>query len=223
MNKRAYLFLWVAVSIVILIFTVIHPRLNNILLLLLCIIRCITLFFSKKEIERKGMLKKNLGFVIGLAILWYLGQYLNMFYPYHTTYEYRKDIANAKAGSTGEYYREFPDEIPEGAKDIEWICCPSFMQGSGYNILFFRANSSYIKELYEKYSDSTTEYTYSNYGWENKETGKAAVFPKIHDMTEEERVDVTVFVTYDNEDANHPHSSGLYINQAEGYACFFAQ
>lgn len=221
--KKTNLFLWVILSIAILILTVIHPRLNNILLLLLCTIKCVTLFFLEKEIESKVVLKKNFELIIAFAFLWYMGKYLNILYPYHATYEYQNDIANYKAGSTGEYYKEFPDEIPDGAKDIKWICCPSFMQGSGYNVLFFRANSNYLKELYEKYSDSMTKYTYSNFGWENRETRKTVTFPKINDMTEEEKLDVTVFVTYDNGDVNHVHNSGLYINQTEGYVCFFVQ
>lgn len=48
-------------------------------------------------------------------------------------------------------------------------------------------------------------------------------FPKINDMTEEEKLNTIVFVTYDNGDANYPHSSGLYINQTEGYVCFYVQ
>lgn len=223
MRKKTNLFLWVILSVAILVLTIIHPRLNNILLLLLCIIKSVTLFFSKKETESKVILKKNFELIIVFAILWYMGKYLNILYPYHATYEYRNDIANYKIGSTGEYYKEFPNEIPDEAKDIKWICCPSFMQGSGYDALFFRANSSYLKELYQKYSDLAIKYTYSNYGWENKETGTTVTFPQINDMIEEEKLDVTVFVTYDNGDVNHPHNSGFYINQAEGYVCFFVQ
>lgn len=161
--------------------------------------------------------------VIVFAIIWYFGKYLNILYPYHASYEYQKDIANYKTGNAGEYYTEFPDEIPDGAIDIKWICRPSLMQGSGYDVLFFRADSNYLNKMYEKYAASMNLYTYSNYGWENKKTGKAVTFPNIIDMTEQEKANVTVIVVYDNGDINHPHSSGLYINQIEGYVCFYGQ
>lgn len=176
----------------------------------------------KKNRKRKWCLRKKLEFMIALAILWYMGKasgILNVLYPYHAAYEYRSDIANYKEGAAGEYYQEFPNE----AKDIKWICFPSLMQGSGYDALFFYADSDYVKGPYEKYSVSATKYCYSNYGWENGKTGKTVTFPKINDMTEEEKSDTTVFVTYDNENPNHPHSSGVYINQTEGYVCFFTQ
>lgn len=118
---------------------------------------------------------------------------------------------------------EFPDAIPDEAKGIKWICCPGFMQGSGYDVLFFRADSSYLKKIYEEYATLTNVYTYSNYGWENKKAGRTVTFPQIIDMTEQEKTNVTVIVTYDNGDINHPHSSGLYINQIEGYVCFYRQ
>lgn len=223
MKKKVYLFIWIILSITVLIFTIMHPRLNNMLLLLLCMMKCIMLFCSKKEKNIQGMLKKNIALIILFVIVWYISGYFNIFFPYHTAYEYRNDIANYKMGNTGEYYSEFPDKIPDEAKNIKWICISNFIQGSGYNALFFHANSSYLEKLYEKYSDSAIQYNYSNYGWENLETGKAVTFPKINDMTEEEKLNTIVFVTYDNGDANYPHSSGLYINQTEGYVCFYVQ
>lgn len=217
------LFLWIMISIAILVLTVIHPRPNNMLVMMFCIIQCLTLLFSKKEIESKVVWKKNIGLIIVFVIIWYMGKYLNILYPYHAPYEYRNDIMNYKTGNTREYYTEFPDEIPDEAKDIKWICCPSFMQGSGYDVLFFRSDNNYLKKLYEDYSALLNVYTYSNYGWENKKTGKTVTFPQIIDMTEQEKINVTVIVTYDNGDVNHPHSSGLYINQIEGYVCFYRQ
>lgn len=217
------LLLWIIISVAILILTVMHPRPNNLLVLLLCIIKCVTLLSSKKEIEGKVIWKKNIELILAFAMIWYIGKFLNILYPYHASYEYQKDIANYKSGSTGEYYTEFPDEIPDDAKGIKWICCPSFMQGSGYDVLFFHADSSFLEKMYDKYAEMTNVYTYSNYGWENKETGKAVTFPKIIDMTEQEKTNVTVIMTYDNGDINHPHSSGLYINQIEGYVCFYRQ
>ncbi|MCM1399388.1 MAG: hypothetical protein NC225_07915 [Clostridium sp.] len=223
MGKKWNLFFWVIVSIVVFVLSVLHPRLNNVLLLLFCIIKCITLFITKKEIEGKVIWKKNLELMIVLAFVWYMGSYLNILYPYHAVYEYKNDIARCKTGNTGVYYTEFPDLLPDGAEKVKWICCPSLMQGSGYNVLFFYTDKNYIEELYGKYADAATTYTYSNYGWENKKTGKSVTFPKTIEMTEEEKMDVTVFVTYDNGDINHPHSSGLYINQAECYVGFYTQ
>ena len=97
------------------------------------------------------------------------------------------------------------------------------MQGSGYDALFFYADDLYIEEVYDTHVMSSAIYTYENYEWRNNEVKKDIYFPRVNDISEQDRENVSVLVTVDNDDLNHPHISGLYVNKAAGYVCYFAQ
>ena len=143
-------------------------------------------------------------------------------FPYHAGYEYKKDIAALKADSFKEYYY-FPDEIPAAASDVKWKCMPGFLQGSGYNSLFFSADESYLQNICNAYSEEATIYRYTEYAWIDNDTGKSAEFPDESRIDEAERKNVEVFILYDNHDIDHLHNGGFYINQTKGYICFFVQ
>ena len=160
--------------------------------------------------------------MIAILILCFFTPYLNMIYPYHASYEYKKDIATLKADDMKEYYH-FPDEIPSIASGVEWVCFPSLMQGSGYHKLFFYADESYLQKIYDSYSEYATIYTYNQYGWTNPNTKETTTFPDENVIDKTERKNVEVFILFDNQDINHLHNSGFYINQTKGYICFFAQ
>ena len=89
--------------------------------------------------------------------------------------------------------------------------------------LFFFTDESYIQEIYNTFSEEAIIYTYNQYAWINNDTQKMATFPGDSAIDENERKDVEVFMLYDNNDINHLHNGGFYINQTEGYICFFAQ
>ena len=166
------------------------------------------------------MCKDMVGNIILILILCYLGQYLNIIFPNHASYEYKKDIEILKSDALQKYYY-FPDEIPTIASGVEWVCFPSLLQGSGYHKLFFYADESYLQNVYSMYVEEATIYTYNQYEWTNYEIGKSTTFPEENVIDETEKKNVEVFILYDNQDTTHFHNGGFYINQTEGYICFF--
>mgnify|MGYP007069902160 CR=1 FL=1 len=74
----------------------------------------------------------------------------DLWFPYHMSYEYKGDIAKRRL-STFYDYSFFPDEIPAGAKHVKWIMMPSFLQGSGTEVLIFDTDSEYIQKVVAQY------------------------------------------------------------------------
>lgn len=214
--------IWGIICLFMSVIAVLHPRIIYWILVIVCGISGIICYRSTRKKTVGKICKDVIGSIIAILILCYLGQYLNIIFPYHASYEYEKDIATLKTEASQEYYH-FPDKIPAVASDVKWRCVPSFLQGSGYHNLFFYADESYLQKIYNAYVEEATIYTYSQYAWVNNDTGKSAIFPDASGIDEAERKNVEVFILYDNQDINHLHNGGFYINQTEGYICFFAQ
>lgn len=221
-DKTENLIIWIIISAALLVFAIMHPRINNILVLVISIVKCIIVATANMETEEVRWDRTFL-LLICLVVVWFIAKSFNYVFPYHAPYEYKKDIQSLKA-ENAEYdnYTHFPDEIPDCASKVEWICVPGLMQGSHYEALFFYADEAYLSEVYDTYISRAEVYTYKEYAWEN-EKEQMITFPKSNDIMEEEKSNVTVLITYDNGDGNHPRSSGLYINPEQGYVCFFAQ
>ena len=200
-----------------------HPRIIYLIILFVCGILGLVCYKSKKEKTVGKMCKDLIGNLIVLWIFYaFFGQYFNIVYPYRASYEYKKDMASLKTDSLQEYYF-FPDRIPKGAAGVKWMCAPNLMQGIGYEKLFFYAEDSYIQEICNTYKEGATIYKYNEYAWTNNEMEKIIYFPGEHDIDIEQRENVEVFMFYDNQDVNHLHNCGFYINWIEGYIGFFAQ
>lgn len=221
--KKINIGIWMVLFVVFCVITVMSPRIHFGVILLLCFIQCISMILCKKEREKKILWKKTILGIVSIFVMCYLGQFLNIIYPYHATYEYKNDIQKLKVESP-QNYSHFPDVIPDSATGIKWMCLPNFMQGSGYEALFFYANETYIKEIYNRYAPIATVYTYSDEEctWINNEVKNTVSFPKINEISDEDKKNVIVMITADNGNLNHPHNSGLYINKVDGYVCFFA-
>lgn len=230
-TKKIECTIWSIISLFMLIVAVMHPRIIYCILVIVCGIIDIICYRSKKKKTVGKMCKDIVENIFVILILWYFGQFLNILFPYHAGYEYKNDIASLKAEDSESYYY-FPDKIPDLASDVEWVCLPNFLQGTGYHKLFFYADESYLQEVYDTYAEYaaiyTYEYIYDNRftSWANHDMESIMVldwFPGENAIEEQERKNVKVLILYDNQDANHPRNGGLYINQAEGYVCFFAQ
>ena len=48
-------------------------------------------------------------------------------------------------------------------------------------------------------------------------------FPGEDAIEEQDKKNVKVLILYESQDVNDPLNGGIYINQLEGYVCFFAQ
>lgn len=218
--KKINSVIWIVISIILLILTIMHPRINMGLVFFVCISQCLTFAFSKKKRSNGAFWGETFMGIAAMVIVLVMFQPLNIFYPYHAVYEYKNDIYNFKI-ERPQKYSHFPDNIPKTASNVKWLCMPGFMQGSSYEALFFYADEPYIEESYNKYAEVATIYTYDGYDWINKEGKNLIFFPKVNDISEEERRNVSVLVITDNHDVDNLQISGLYLNQEAGYVCYF--
>lgn len=78
--------------------------------------------------------------------------------------KYKSDMKDLKAEKFDRYYY-FPDEVPEGATEVEWTKQPSILQGSGFETLGFCTTRSYIDNIISLYGENARIYLkYDYYG-----------------------------------------------------------
>ena len=121
---------------------------------------------------------------------------------------YEKDIRKLKEERQEKYFF-FPDTIPEDAKDLKWIKQPGIMQGSGYEVLYFRTDNHYIREELEKYCKDV-------------EPIPASETQVINFFTETERETALFYGIYDNGDFNHSHYWGIFHDPGTNLIVYFA-
>ncbi|MCH5248718.1 MAG: hypothetical protein J1E98_02235 [Lachnospiraceae bacterium] len=136
--------------------------------------------------------------------------FINILFPARMSYEYKSDIAKFKENNFDAYYF-FPDEIPKDAENIEWIVLPSFMQGSGTEVLIFGAPGEYIQEVIAAYSQDA-----QICGIEEDMS-----FKIYYDETRLEKL--TIYKIYDNDDRNHVHMWGFFVDDGISRIGFFSQ
>ncbi len=222
--------IWSIISLIMLIVAIMHPRIIYWIVVIVCIIIAITCYKSHKKKTIGKICKDIVVSIIAILILCCWGQCLNVIFPRHALYEYKNDIASLKLEDSQKYYY-FPDKIPDSASNVEWVCLPSMLQGTGYHKLFFYADESYLHKVYDTYAEYATIYTYELYddqyaSWVNHDMENIMLldwFPGEDTIEEADKKNVKVFILYDNQDANHLRNGGLYINQLVGYVCFFEQ
>ena len=133
----------------------------------------------------------------------------DLLFPYHMPYEYKADIARLKK-SVAYDYSFFPDEIPAGATHVTWVMLPSFMQGSGTEVLFFDIDDEFIRQTIGQYGG----------GAEIVGVEDGMIFDSYYD---ESRLDkLTIYKLYDNENWNHLHMWGFFVDEEIhriGYFC----
>lgn len=221
-TKRITVTFWLLITVTFLLLTVLHPRITTGLMLLISIFHCVSLSVSRKKREKKVLWRITASGLAGILLVWFFGPFLSLCFSYHASYEYKNDIRKLKTESNEEY-RHFPDEIPDNATGIKWKCVPSLMQGNGYEELSFYADESYMESVYDGNATSAVIFTYSEEDgtWINSKTGQTAVFPGISEIPVQDSESILVLETYCNNDPNHPRRSGLYVNTADGYVCFY--
>lgn len=207
-KKRNHLIFWMIVTIALLIPTIMHPRLHNILVTLICFIKCILLAAAPKcddeEREQKintGLLRHTICLLICAAILWYIGSILlDGFFPYHAPYEYKADMRTFKSRSskTDYDYTHFPDEIPGSARKVQWVCVPSMMQGSHEELLFFYADADYLSAVYNTYAPQAELYVYDEDAlWWKEYTGGEEEYDEYDEYADDTRKDCPDFPIFE--------------------------
>lgn len=238
-----------AFEIVLLIYAIMHPRPQNIMLVL---INGLLIFLNgrwmdkakyvspsdyDKEVKawekRRKEAKKNREifeeprpekpkkmaqrllpmFIVTLFagyFAYFLASMLTIAFPAHMPYEYKWDIAKLKEVDT-EAYTFFPDQIPDDAKNVKWYVMPSFMQGSGTEVLIFDASDSYIQGVTNTYG-SDAEIC----GIEDD-----MLFKRFYDEARWDKL--TVYKIYDNDDWNHVHMWGFFVDDEIGRIGYFSE
>lgn len=128
----------------------------------------------------------------------------------HRIYEYRSDIAQLKENGSRDY-SYFPDRIPKGAEDVHWRMKPAFLQGSGYELLYFKATPEIIAQFEAKISQLDFI----------EPTEDAQSFGSKYDT--ERAAQLTYYILSDNGDWNHHHMSGMFYDEERGYIGFFCE
>ena len=199
-------------------YTVLHPRPHNVLMTIMSGIWtfCASRWMDTERYEGKArhapgiataILSMLISFVIvrnGLSII------PDLLFPYHMPYEYKGDIAKRRL-STFYDYSFFPDEIPTGAKHVKWIMMPSFLQGSGTEVLIFDTDSEYIQKVVAQYRGDAQVM-----GFE-----EGMMFGSYYDESRLDRL--TVYKLYDNDDWNHLHMWGFFVDEEIGRIGYFCQ
>lgn len=221
-GKMPALLLWGGIIIIAFVVLILHPRINYGLIFMTSLGILIFLLFSKKEMNRDKLWKIAInGFVVILLLL-SIGSICAVFFPFRASYEYKNDIQELKAENPPGY-AHFPNRIPEGATNVEWICGPGFMQGSSYERLAFSADEPYISSVVKKYKAHYPSYQYSeeDLGWINKADNDLTAFPQLSDILDTDKRNTCVILTTENTDLENSRICGMCYNLNMKYICFF--
>lgn len=164
-------------------------------------------FYEPKPVIPKKMGTKFLitficALVLGVQI-YGASSIFSIMFPLRMPYEYKGDIADFKSRHSESFYF-FPDELPESATHVMWYVMPSYMQGNGMTVLIFDASAEYIQDVI---------YTY---GKDDQicEIEDDMSFLTVYDK--ERRNDLTIYKFYDNDDWNHVHMWGFFVDEEIG-------
>ena len=219
--KKINVVLWIIITLFLFVVTCLHPRLHNIVLLMIAAVKCVMCIVHKESSEMRNMFRKTVFLLIAMIVIGYMTKIFDGVISYHAPYEYKADIHSLRTQYGAEKYAHFPDELPDSAFRVEWTCVPSMMQGAHCEDLFFYASQEYVSELYQYYAGQYPVYRYDEeLGWSQID-GPDVIFPNAHNISHEEMYDIKAFVLYDTESHDH-YQSGLYLNEEKGYVCFYA-
>ena len=144
---------------------------------------------------------------------------------WHAPYEYRADIRELKADGTDVRYTHFPDELPQAAENVHWICRPGMLQGSPAKMLYFNASAEYVQGIMGYYKDIAIVYTYQNSGgWDAGEyvtkDGTSFWYEYLmRPFTEEQCERFIIYVTYLSEE--NESCGGVFVDPVDNLVYYF--
>lgn len=199
-----------ALTVAFLMNAVLHPRPHNIFVTLVSGIWTALVFRWMKHPAAPGIVPVVLAVCISLVAAHGIMAIPDLVFPYHAPYEYKADIARRRL-STFYDYSFFPDELPKEAKNVTWVMLPSFLQGSGTEVLFFDIDAGYIDRTIAQYGGSA-----QIVGVEDD-----MMFDNYYDKSRLDKL--TVYKLYDNDDMNHLHMWGFFVDEEIGRIGYFCQ
>ena len=114
---------------------------------------------------------------------------------------YPNNIKSLKNSNPDGYYF-FPDDIPSVATDVNWVKLPSLMQGEGYELLTFYADSAYIDAEIDKYCKGLIPQSYYN-------MPISPLYDKLDDETKER---IIWYEIYNNDYPHKEHCWGIFVD-----------
>ena len=218
---------WLIVCLIFVFIAILHPRIVYLFLVIICAIDsmvCLKTKSAKPSRTISSWCLKMVGNILAILLVCYWGQFLNSFFPYRAPYEYKNDIASLMLEREERFYF-FPKQIPESASHVEWVWSPGMMQGTEYQTLFFEVEDHYLQEMIDTYGEEATIYKWDGqYDWVNDDLERDILLGECKNrIAPGDRKNVTVYVLYDNLETENVRNGGFYINESNGYICFWAQ
>ncbi len=212
-DKRAILIFEVLcfiITIVLLIWSVIHPRPNGIFALICLIGLDVYLVFYGTKRENKYI--SIVLMAIGFLYIW--TAVFDTLFPGRMVWEYEKDIAEEKQDV---YLSYFPDEIPKDAKHVKWNVIQGYMNTNSSEWLYMECSKEYVKNYIDQYGTNAKIYTYdaSSDSW-----GEDVYFCGEEYMDTANKKDYTIYILQDVEKYERS-VYGFYVNEKTGEICLF--
>lgn len=167
------------------------------------------------ERDPKKADKSVRGYMLGLVpLLWIVLVFLSpleLAFPSHMPWEYAWEVKDMKEDAPQRYYY-FPDEIPEGAKNIVWKQYPGYLQGKAFKYLMFTADEAYIQSELEKYKEDVVLVKAQD----------VSVYPLHQEVTPERRDKVEIYMLYQaSNPEEYPSAMGYMVDREQGMICYF--
>lgn len=220
-HKATYIFaiLLLAASAAAFVFWAVRPRpahLGMAVVLAFCGWRVYRL--SSLEVYGRNPKKADKsvrGYMLGLVpLLWMVLVFLSpleLAFPSHMPWEYAWEVKDMKEYAPGRYYY-FPDEIPEGAKNIVWKQYPGYLQGKAFKYLMFTVDEAYIQSEHEKYKEDVVLLKAQD----------VSVYPLHREVTPERRDKVEIYMLYQaSNPEEYPSAMGYMVDREQGMICYF--
>ncbi len=214
---NVYVCIFGAAAILLGIFSILHPRFQNIMTTLFMVLMAVMCIYWKNKGKQQAKVPSGgrilVAALLGTCMVYYVCAFFAPLFPRHMIYEYKSDIRKFKEEYRNVYFF-FPDAIPEEATDVTWVVCPSMMQGSGYEFLGFRASEEYINSIVNQYAGEAHVRKRSEESYDKK------AFDRYLDEFSDAAVD---YELYNNNDWNHERMWGILVSKENGYIGFYCQ
>ena len=221
-------------SVALMTYSILHPRIYNIAMFIVLVGFVIRVWkqmnpqiytypFNRKQDDTGVNTKKRADSIISyivvipfcLCVVMCISFPVSLMFPQRMIWEYTMDIKKMQESDL-QMYQAFPNTVPKEAENVQWIVCPGFLQGASFEVLTFKTNWTYLEQIVAQYGDNAKQAVYA------EESGTWSVdFTDYGLLTEPENT--KVYVCYDNEDWNHHHISGFWVNEELGEIGFFAE
>lgn len=169
------------------------------------------------ESDPKKADKSVRGYLFGLLPLLWMTLValspLELVFPTHMPWEYKWEMKSMKEDVPARYYF-FPDEIPEGAKDVVWKQYPGYLQGKSFKYLMFSADDAYIQSELKRYEGEAALLSQN----------EVSVYPLQQEVTPERRDKVEIYLLYQAGDPEeYPAAYGFMVDREQGMICYFLE